>query len=163
MVAPPLDGHVTAMHVSMETDRLGSAAAGAVAALAWAAAQPLDKAVVKHGYDDVELLGRTVRHESGWWLPGIAMHAANGAVFGLAYSELRRRTPNLDPALTATAAALVEHLALFPLGALVDRYHPAKDELATTWSMRAFIQATWRHLLFGVILGLLVRQIEKRS
>jgi hypothetical protein len=143
--------------------RLGTTVAGAVAALAWAAAQPLDKAIVRHGYDDVELLGRAVRPAGGWRLPGLALHAANGAVFGLAYSELRRRTPNTDPLITATAAALVEHVTLFPLGALVDQHHPAKEQLARTWSLRAFIQATWRHLLFGLVLGLLVREIEKRS
>ena len=150
------------MHGLLESDRIGGATAGAVAALTWAALQPLDKAVLRHGYDDVELLGRAVRPKSGWLLPGLAMHAANGAAFGFVYSELRRRTPHVNPVVTATAAALVEHVSLFPLAAVVDRHHPAKDELVRTWTMRAFVQATWRHLLFGVVLGLLVREIEKR-
>ena len=52
--------------------------------------------------------------------------------------------------------ALAEHLVLYPVGGLVDRYHPAHGEpglppLLTNG--RAFAQATWRHLLFGVVLG----------
>jgi hypothetical protein len=52
--------------------------------------------------------------------------------------------------------ALAEHVALYPLTALVDRHHPARGgpglpPLAT--SPRAFAQATWRHALFGALLG----------
>ena len=52
--------------------------------------------------------------------------------------------------------ALAEHLALYPLGHFVDRYHPARGEegippLLT--NRRAFAQATWRHALFGAVLG----------
>ena len=39
--------------------------------------------------------------------------------------------------------------------------HPARDELprlAGSW--RAFAQATWRHLLFGVVLGELERRLN---
>ena len=52
--------------------------------------------------------------------------------------------------------ALAEHVVLYPLTGLVDRYHPARGTpgippLLT--NTRAFAQATWRHALFGVILG----------
>ena len=52
--------------------------------------------------------------------------------------------------------ALAEHTALYPLCALIDRYHPARGEpgippLLT--NPRAFAQATWRHVLFGAVLG----------
>jgi hypothetical protein len=52
--------------------------------------------------------------------------------------------------------ALGEHLALYPLNALVDRFHPARGEPGLPpllSSRRAFAQATWRHLLFGMLLG----------
>ena len=39
--------------------------------------------------------------------------------------------------------------------------HPARDELpALAGSPRAFAQATWRHLLFGVVLGELERRLN---
>ena len=51
---------------------------------------------------------------------------------------------------------LAEHLTLYPLGWFVDRYHPARGEPGLPNLMgnpRAFAQATWRHALFGVVLG----------
>ena len=52
--------------------------------------------------------------------------------------------------------ALAEHVALYPLCAIVDRHHPARGERGIPPLLRnprAFAQATWRHLLFGVLLG----------
>ena len=78
----------------------------------------------------------------------------NGAVFGLAYEELNRRR-----GWSALRLALVEHVALFPLGALVDRYHPARGRpgVPQIIDRRAFGQATVRHALFGVLLGRLAK------
>jgi hypothetical protein len=83
------------------------------------------------------------------------MHAANGAAFGLVYHELRRRRGT-----GAVTLALAEHVALFPLGALVDRHHPARGSagLQSVFGARALAQATWRHLLFGLVLGRLARK-----
>jgi len=55
----------------------------------------------------------------------------------------------------AVGLALAEHLALFPLGRLVDAHHPARGEpgVARLFSLRGFGQASVRHALFGVVLG----------
>jgi hypothetical protein len=134
--------------------RVRAAAAGAVAAAAWAVQEPLDRRVFRHDYSDVALLGKVFTCGPGWWRIGFALHCANGAAFGLVFDEARRRV-DVDPRRLALALALGEHLTLFPLGALVDRYHPARGEpgLAATFSAPAFAQATWRHALFGWILG----------
>jgi hypothetical protein len=134
--------------------RIRSAAAGAGAAVLWAAVEPLDRRLLRNDYSDVALLGKAVTRSRAWPAVGLAMHAANGAVFGLAYHELRRRRD-----VRAVQLALVEHLALFPLGALVDRRHPARGQagLERVFGGRAFVQATWRHLLFGAALGRLTR------
>ncbi|MGH2713913.1 MAG: hypothetical protein ACRDM7_08520, partial [Thermoleophilaceae bacterium] len=65
---------------------MGGAMAGAVAAAAWAAQQPLDKRVFDSDYDDVELLGKLFTRGSGWQAAGLAVHVANGAVFGATYA-----------------------------------------------------------------------------
>ena len=58
-------------------------------------------------------------------------------------------------------AALAEHVALWPLVALTDRLHPARGELPKLRGNRAaYLQAAWRHLLFGVVLGELERRIN---
>ena len=65
------------------------------------------------------------------------------------------------PRSAARSLALAEHFAGWPLVALTDRYHPARHDLpALTGNHRAFVQATWRHLLFGIVLGELERRLN---
>jgi hypothetical protein len=137
------------------TPRSRSAAAGACAALVWAAAEPLDRRLVRNDYSDIALLGKAATRTRAWPVVGLAMHAANGAVFGLVYHELRRRRGT-----SAVRLALVEHVTLFPLGAFVDRRHPARGQAGVerVFGARAFVQATWRHLVFGAVLGRLARE-----
>ncbi len=134
--------------------RVRAAAAGAVAAAVWAAQEPLDQCVFGHDYSDVAVLGKLLTRGPEWRRAGLAFHVANGAVFGLVYDAARRRL-DVDSRRLAVGMALGEHLVLFPLGALVDRHHPARGEpgLASLLSGRAFAQATWRHALFGWVLG----------
>jgi hypothetical protein len=133
---------------------LRSAVAGAAAAGVWGLQEPLDQRVFGHDYSDVAVLGKAVTAGSGWWPTGIAIHLANGAFFGVAYHEVRRRT-STDSRKLALAMALGEHLALYPLSYFVDRHHPRRGEpgVAPLLSLRGFGQATWRHTLFGLVLG----------
>jgi hypothetical protein len=101
------------------------------------------------------LLGKAVTRGRGWRAAGFALHAANGAVFGLAFDEARRRT-GAEPRRLALGLALAEHLALYPLAFLVDRYHPARGREGVPpllTNPRAFAQATVRHAIFGLVLG----------
>jgi len=135
-----------------------AAAAGATAALVWAAAEPLDRVAFRCDYSDTALLGKAVSRRH-WRTVGLAMHAANGAVFGLAFELVRRRT-GARPVPLGVGMALVENTALWPLCVLVDRYHPARGEPGLpplARNGRAFAQATWRHALFGAVLGSLAR------
>ena len=134
--------------------RLRAAGAGSIAALVWGALEPFDRLVFRHDYSDVAVLGKAFARGPGWWPLGFAIHAFNGALFGLAYYELARRTSR-DPRRLALALALLEHLTLFPTGKLVDRYHPARGEpgVERLFSVPAFGQATFRHALFGLVLG----------
>jgi hypothetical protein len=134
---------------------LHPAAAGAVAAVVWGALEPVDQRLFRSGYSDVAVLGKAVTRGPGWRVAGFAIHAANGALFGLAYGSVRKRVP-LDGRRLALAMALAEHLALYPLGYFVDRFHPARGEAGIPpllRNARAFGQATFRHALFGVLLG----------
>jgi hypothetical protein len=142
------------------TRSLRGAVSGAVASAVWALQQPLDKRVFGCGYDDVELLGRAVVSGDAWYPAGLALHIANGALFGLAYANVAPALP-LPAGLRGPTAALTEHVALWPLGALSDRFHPAHKDLPTlSGNRRAFAQAAWRHLLFGLILGELERRLN---
>lgn len=143
---------------------LRGALAGGIAAGAWALQQPLDKRVLGCDYDDVELLGRAVAPHSDarrWYPLGLAMHVGNGAAFGAVYAAAIAPRLPVAPALRGPLVAQVENFGLWPLGRLNDRVHPARDRLpALTGNRRALAQATWRHLLFGVVMGELERRLN---
>ncbi|MBW8742485.1 MAG: hypothetical protein ACJ747_12755 [Gaiellaceae bacterium] len=118
--------------------RARAAVAGAAAATVWGLQEPLDQRVFRCGYSDISLVGFGSRRV------GFVVHAVNGALFGLAFDAARRQA-SVDQRRLAVALALAEHVTLWPLIGLVDR------ELVA--SPRAFAQSTWRHLLFGALLG----------
>jgi hypothetical protein len=124
-----------------------------VAAAVWAAQQPLDKRVFGTSYDDIELLGKAITRGPASTPAGLVFHLANGALFGAVYAELRPSEIG-TPWTLGLAAALTENLAAWPLGGLVDRHHPARADIEPlAGNRRAFAAATWRHAIFGVVLG----------
>jgi hypothetical protein len=147
----------------MRLDRaktIRGAIAGAIAAGIWAAQMPLDKRVFRSQFDDVELLGKGLTRGAAWPLAGWALHLQNGALFGAAYANLAPRLP-LPSWSRGPAAALTENFATWPLAAVSDRVHPARKQLPSIFSSpRALAQSTWRHLLFGVLLGELERRLN---
>lgn len=120
------------------TPRARAAVAGAAAATVWGLLEPVDQRLFRCRYSDVMLVGLGDRRL------GFVVHAANGAVFGVAFAAVRRRVA-VDPRRLALVLALGEHTVLWPLLALVDR------EVAR--SPRAFAQGLARHALFGALLG----------
>jgi len=140
--------------------KLRSASAGAAAATVWGLLEPLDQRVFGCDYSDIALLGKAVTRGPRWRSAGFAVHALNGAIFGVVFDGARRRLA-IEPRRLALGMALAEHLLLYPLCYLVDRHHPARGEegippLLT--NPRAFAQATFRHALFGVVLGRLAEE-----
>jgi hypothetical protein len=109
-----------------------AALAGAIAATVWGLQEPFDRRLFRCDYSDVRLAG------------GLPAHALNGALFGLAFDAVRRRT-RIDQRRLAVALALAEHTVLWPLLAVLE-----PDVLK---SPRAFAQGVYRHALFGYVLG----------
>jgi len=137
------------------TGRLRSAAAGAAAATVWGLQEPLDQRLFRCDYSDIALLGKFVTRGKGWRAAGFAVHAVNGAIFGLVFHEARR-VLGADTRKLALGMALAEHVTLYPLGYFIDRYHPARGQPGLPRLMpnrRAYAQATWRHAVFGAVLG----------
>jgi hypothetical protein len=136
-----------------------AAAAGAVAATAWGLLEPLDTRLFRSDYRDVALLGKLVTSGRGWKAAGYTLHAANGAVFGLVFDTVLRRS-GVGARRLAVGLALAEHLILYPLGIVVDRKHPRRGERdgGPLWSRRVFAQETFRHVVFGLVLGTIAEQ-----
>jgi hypothetical protein len=115
----------------------------------------LDRRLFGCDYSDIALLGKAVTRGQHWRSAGFAVHAVNGAIFGIVFDGVRRRTA-IDSRRLAFGMALAEHLTLYPLCYFVDRYHPARGEQGIPpllTNPRAFGQATFRHAIFGVVLG----------
>ena len=101
-------------------------------------------------YSDPELLAKPF---GGSRAAGLPIHLANGAIFGAVYSLVAGRAPGPGAAKGA-AAGMTEHLATWPL----TRFVPG----VKLWGNRdAFWQAVWRHLLFGLILGVLEERLNE--
>jgi len=136
------------------------ALAGAVAAGAWAAQQPVDKLVFGVDYDDTELLGKAFTRGRSWPLVGMVVHIGNGAALGALYAVIAPRMP-VPSWSRGPLVALAEHLATWPLTVVVERVHPARDDFPKlAGNGPAFAQATWRHLFFGVVMGELERRLN---
>jgi len=132
-----------------DTRILRGAAAGAAAAGVWAAQEPLDKRVFGVDYSDADMLARPLRAPRS---VGMALHVANGALFGAVYARYANRA-SAPGVATGAAAGLAEHLATWPLTRFLPRVN--------LWGNHAaFAQAAWRHLLFGAILGTLEERLN---
>jgi hypothetical protein len=137
-----------------------AALAGATAAAAWAAAEPLAQRVFRTNYSDVRLLGAPISRRH-WRAVGFALHLANGAAAGVAFERLGLRGWK-----AGIAVFQAENLAAWPLTAVVDRFHP--DRRSGTWpplsrNGRVFAQEAAVHALFGAILGSLVTHSPRNS
>jgi hypothetical protein len=137
--------------------------AGAVATVAMTLEQPLDKRLFDSEYDDVEILGKLVTRGEDWRPIGFVLHVQNGAILGAVYARHRPSAPQ-SALLRGLLVALIEHVTAWPLTVLFDRYHPARKELPKlATNRRAFGQATIRHAVFGIVLGLLEHALNDRS
>ncbi|HEX2044431.1 MAG TPA: hypothetical protein VHF23_02250, partial [Gaiellaceae bacterium] len=102
------------------------------------------------------LLGALLTRGPAWRTVGLAAHLVNGAVFGLAFAAAGGRGPG-----RGVLAAQAENLGLWPAMALVDRLHP--DRRTGAWppllrNRRVFAYEAAVHLVFGAVLGALVRR-----
>ena len=134
---------------------LHAALAGATAAAAWIAVEPVTRRLTGGTHRELRLISGTLRGERGTDALGWAVHLANGATFGVAFRRLGGRGIR-----RAVLAAQAENAVLWPGMAIVDRIHP--DVRSGRWprlfSDRGTIaQEIAGHVVFGAVLGALVR------
>jgi hypothetical protein len=64
--------------------------------------------------------------------------------------------------LRAVTAALAENFGSWPLVSVAENHHPARKELPkVAGNPRALAQATWRHFVFGAVLGVLEQRLNR--
>jgi hypothetical protein len=130
--------------------------AGALAAAAWQACDPLFARACGTPYSDSQLIGPFITRGRYEWVANLATHAAAGATFGHLFERLGGRTVR-----QGVVAALAENAILWPGIAVFDRIHPKRRD--GTWprlltSPRAFASASAGHAFFGALLGAFVRE-----
>jgi hypothetical protein len=130
------------------------ALAGAAAAGVWVAVEPAIRRVTGGRHTQVRLLGGVVAPRGPWREIGLAMHIANGAMFGLAFDRL-----GLRGAGRGAVAAEAENALLWPLVGVIDRIHP--DVRSGAWpplarSRSEFAQEVVGHAVFGTVMGALI-------
>jgi hypothetical protein len=133
---------------------LRAAVAGAVAAGAWAAVEPALREATGGHHSQVRLVGGVVAPDGRWREIGMAIHLANGAMFGVAFAWL-----GLGGVGQGTLAAEAENTLLWPLVGMLDRIHP--DVRSGEWpplarDPNAFAQEVLGHAVFGAAVGALI-------
>jgi hypothetical protein len=133
-----------------------AAAAGAVAAAAWIAAEPRIKRAVGGRHRELRLISGLISPARGGTGLGLAVHLANGAAFGVAFGRLGGHGVR-----RAVLAAQAENALLWPGMAIADRVHP--DVRSGAWPKLltdpgTIAQEIGGHLVFGVTLGVLLRR-----
>ena len=132
--------------------------AGGAAAAVWGLIEPVDRRVFRFPYSDIAILGKLVTRGPHWRAIGWTWHVANGVVAGLVFWAIYDLVGG-NAFWLAVLFGLTEHLLTYPLTLLTDRFHAARGAPGLpplAHSVRAFAQSTFRHLLFGIVLGLLV-------
>jgi len=138
--------------------------AGFGAGLAYLLAQEVDRKLANPRSDDLVLVGGFVTRDPGLWRPiGAFNHFFVSVAFAVIYDRfLASRLPG-PPWLRGALAFQAENAVTWPLVMLCDRYHPAVQAQALSRLNRPvyFLQEIWRHLAFGVALGLLVPPLTR--
>jgi hypothetical protein len=132
------------------------ALAGAIAAAVWIATEPITRRLAGGTHRELRLISGLLVGKRGGNALGLAVHLANGAAFGVAFNRLGGRGVR-----QAVVAAQLENAILWPGMAVADRVHP--DVRSGRWprlfsDRGTIVQEIGGHLVFGVVLGALVRR-----
>ena len=144
--------------------RPGSAAlAGLLATLAYSIAMEWDKYLIGNRFNDVlfieGILEGEKRTRKGRLLAWL-LHLFNGVALAELYAATVKRLlpgPNWLKGVLFGEAFIAGAWILTPLA---DKYHPLikKEEMPKLATWRSFLQNLLRHLIFGLVLGLLYRE-----
>lgn len=139
------------------------AIAGLAAGAAYVVAQEIDIRLTGRNVDDLAALGRFVVRQPGpARLVGLVIHLVNSVVLALVYSRVEAKLPG-PPVARGALFATVENIVLYPI-TMFDKKHPGirDGSIARYWTWPAFLQSVPRHLVYGAVLGVLLRRLRAR-
>ena len=140
-----------------------AALAGLLATAVYSLAMEGDMYLTGNRYSDVRFIqglinGKSARQNSFPFLAWI-IHFLNGVILAELYAAVFRRFLPGPNWLKGTIFGEMFLLSTWWLAPLVDKYHPLtkSGELARLATWTSFFQNIVRHLIFGLLLGLLYR------
>jgi hypothetical protein len=134
---------------------------GLAAGAAFVAVLEADIRLTGRNVDDLLVLGRPFTAETTKARAiGGAIHAVNSLAMASLYALLEPRLPG-RPWLKGAIFANVENVILYPI-TLFEAIHPAvrNGEVDRYFTWPAFWQSVPRHIVFGVVLGVLYDRIR---
>src|SRR5438105_5399125 len=140
-----------------------AAVAGLLGTTAYSIAMEGDMAITRNRFSDVRfiqgLMGKRATAQKKFLLLAWILHMFNGVVLAELYAAVFKR---FLPGPDWLKGAIFGELFLastWGLAPLVDKYHPLtkRGELAKLATWTSFFQNIVRHLVFGLLLGLLYR------
>lgn len=133
-----------------------------MAGAAFVAVLEADVRLTGRNVDDLVLLGRPlVKNRDDARKAGLAIHAFNSVALAGLYALVEDRLAG-PPWLRGAIFANVENAFLYPLTAL-EGFHPAiqDGQLASYFNWPAFWQSVPRHLVYGVVVGVLYDRFRR--
>ena len=145
-----------------ENWRPGRAAlAGLVATAAYSLVMEADMSITGNRYSDVRfiqgLLGSKSSQHNAFPFLAWGIHFLNGVILAELYASVFKRFLPGPDWLKGACFGELFLLSTWGMAPLVDKYHPLtrSGELARLATWTSFFQNIVRHLVFGVLLGLL--------
>ena len=158
--------NILTRRIMREKWRPGRAAlAGLVATAAYSLVMEADMSITGNRYSDVRFIqgllgGKSSRHQA-FAFPFLAwgIHFLNGVILAELYAAVFKRILPGPNWLKGACFGELFLLSTWWLAPLVDTYHPLtrSGELARLATWTSFFQNIVRHLVFGLLLGLLYR------
>ena len=139
-----------------------AALAGTLATIAYSIAMEGDKLLIGNRFSDVRFIEGIVagrKREKRFWLLAWLLHFLNGIALAEVYAAFFKHLLPGPNWLKGTLFSEIFITGAWGLTPLADKYHPLiKDgEMPQLANWKAFYQNLLRHLVFGLILGIIYR------
>ena len=144
-------------------ERQRGAVAGLVASGAMALAMLLDMRMTRERTNEFQLIGALAPSGARTWpVVGPVLHGVNGAALGAVFGLTHHGLPG-PLWVRGLLFGQAENLILWPVIVVLDRLHPAIRQGALPRFNRpvVFLQEVFRHVVYGVTLGLVYDRLSR--
>jgi hypothetical protein len=134
---------------------------GLIAGTTYLGAMWLDNRLSSWRFNDLKLVGQMITTRSPLWqIQGVAGHYGFSVLMTLLYMRYARKCLPGPGWLRGVAFLMLENVALYPAGLILDRLHAGivSGQLPPMLHGKTFLGQVVRHITFGATLGVLCRR-----